>query len=91
VRSAGDLGWHLIVEGQAMAKIILGFGLVTSLAILFAIATIGAPATGGVTARISEPQQMAIATDGCSTEEVALDEGYGVSRKIIRRKCKDAE
>ena len=68
-----------------MAKVILVLGLVTGLA-MFAIAVIGAPAKGGSAA----PEQTAAAT-GCGVEEFALDEGYGISRKVLRRRCAVAE
>lgn len=68
-----------------MAKVILVLGLVTSFAI-FAIAVIGAPAKGGGAAR-----EQTAAASGCNFEEFALDEGYGVSRKVLRRRCAEAE
>jgi hypothetical protein len=64
-----------------MAKLIFSLGLITSLAI-FAIAIVGAPATGD--GRKNEPQKTASA---CTVEALPLDEGYGVSRTIIARKC----
>lgn len=73
------------IERQAMAKVILVLGLVTNLAI-FAIAVIGAPAKGG-----SADRERTAAASGCSVEEFALDEGYGVSRKALRRRCAVAE
>jgi hypothetical protein len=32
-----------------------------------------------------------VLANGCSIQEVALDEGYGVSRKVLRQVCSDAE
>lgn len=66
-----------------MSKLILGLGLVTSLAI-FAIALMGAPATSEDGAPKIVAQK---ATRACSVEEFSLDEGYGVSRKVERRAC----
>lgn len=66
-----------------MAKLIIGLGLATSLTI-FAIALFGASATGGSATRKNEPQKTAA---GCSVEELPLDEGYGVSRTLVRRTC----
>lgn len=66
-----------------MAKLIIGFGLATSLAI-FAIATFGVPATGDSAISKNEPPKTAA---GCSVEELPLDEGYGVSRTFVRRAC----
>lgn len=65
-----------------MGKIVLFLGLVTSAAI-FAIALIGAPATGGVAAR----EAQAATPIGCRAEEIAIDEGYGISRKISHMVC----
>lgn len=66
-----------------MGKIVLFLGLVTGAAI-FAIALIGAPAGSGVAAQ-------AAPAAGCHTEEIAVDEGYGVSRKIVRTICSESE
>ena len=32
-----------------------------------------------------------VLASGCSIQEVALDEGYGVSRKVLRQVCGDAD
>lgn len=69
-----------------MGKIVLFLGLITSAAI-FAIALIGAPAAGGVAAQ----EAQAAPAMGCHTEEIAVDEGYGVSRKIVHTICSDTE
>ncbi|MFZ0558742.1 MAG: hypothetical protein WAN31_01655 [Methylovirgula sp.] len=66
-----------------MAKLIFGLGLATSLAIL-AIATFGTPATSA-----RAPRDGATAAAGCSVEALPLDEGYGVSRTVLRRSCAD--
>ncbi len=65
-----------------MAKLVIGLGLVISLAI-FAIAMSGAPASIGAVR--STPAQRA--AQPCNVEEFALDEGYGVSRTVLRRSC----
>jgi len=69
-----------------MGKIVLFLGLVTSAAI-FAIALIGAPAGGSVAAR----EAAAVSAIGCHAEDIAVDEGYGVSRKISHTVCSGAE
>jgi hypothetical protein len=68
-----------------MAKLIVGLGFATSLAI-FAIAMLGASATGDDVARKNEAPKAASAA-GCTVEELPLDEGYGVSRTLVRRTC----
>jgi hypothetical protein len=37
-----------------------------------------------------EARETAAQADGCMTREVALDTGYGVSRKVSQRFCADA-
>jgi hypothetical protein len=68
-----------------MGKIVLLLGLVTGAAI-FAIALIGAPAGSGLAAR----EAQAASTIGCHAEEIAVDEGYGISRKISHTVCPPA-
>ncbi len=46
------------------------------------LAAAGMPHSGDVEAR-----ETAISPDGCMTREVALDQGYGVSRKVSQRVC----
>ena len=65
-----------------MAKLVITLGLATSLAI-FAIALLGASATGNDVARKYDPTTVV----GCTVEELPLDEGYGVSRTLVRRTC----
>jgi hypothetical protein len=36
-----------------------------------------------------EARESTIKTSPCHTEQVALDEGYGVSRFVTRRVCED--
>jgi hypothetical protein len=69
-----------------MGKIVLFLGLVTSAAI-FAVALIGAPGSGGVAAR----EAQAASATGCHTEEIAVDEGYGVTRKTSHLVCTGVE
>ncbi|MGH6818232.1 MAG: hypothetical protein ACREC1_05600 [Methylovirgula sp.] len=64
-----------------MAKLIFGLGLATSLAML-AIAMLGTPVTNE---RATDDSARAAA--GCSVEALPLDEGYGVSRTVLRRNC----
>ncbi|HEY5226681.1 MAG TPA: hypothetical protein VIJ06_07815 [Methylovirgula sp.] len=76
-----------------MAKVVFGLGFVISLAIL-AIAMTGEPSAGGVEAHESLMRDTAahtLAQAHCSTHEVALDEGYGVSRKVMQRTCPVAD
>jgi hypothetical protein len=70
-----------------MAKVVfvLGFGI--GLAIL-AIAMTGSPQASGVTA---PDVHAAMSAAHCSLHEVALDEGYGISRKVLQRVCPVAE
>lgn len=56
-------------------------GLATSLAVMFSAYT-GAPE-----ASVAEAQTTAAPSDGCVTREVALDEGYGVTRTEKRVFC----
>jgi hypothetical protein len=67
---------------SVIGKFVLFLGVVISAAI-FAIALIGAPAGGSLAAREVQP----VAAIGCHVEEFALDEGYGVTRKIDRHVC----
>jgi hypothetical protein len=50
------------------------------LAIVLAVASM--PQSGDVEAR-----ETVGSADGCTTREVALDEGYGVSRKVSQQIC----
>lgn len=72
-----------------MAKVVFGLGFAISLAIL-AIAMTGEPSVGGVEAQASLMRDSA-AHAHCSTREVSLDQGYGVSRKVVERTCPVAE
>lgn len=66
-----------------MAKLIfvLGFGI--GLAIL-AIAVTAGPQASTVAA---PDVHAAMSASHCSLREVALDEGYGISRKVLQRVC----
>jgi gas vesicle protein len=70
-----------------MGKIVLFLGVVIGAAI-FSIALIGAPASGSVA---REMPKSASAPANCHVEEVALDEGYGVSRRTTRTICGGVE
>lgn len=67
-----------------MAKVVfvLGFGI--GLAIL-AIAMTGSPQASGVMP--PDVHAAAMSAAHCSLHEVSLDEGYGVSRKVLQRVC----
>lgn len=64
-----------------MAKVVFALGIVIGLAILGIAVTTG-PESSGVEARAAS-----MTKGGCSLREVALDQGYGVSRKIVRKVC----
>ncbi len=51
---------------------------------MLAIAPISAPATSAHATR-----DGARAAPGCNIEALALDEGYGISRTVLRRGCAD--
>jgi hypothetical protein len=57
------------------------FGLVFSLALIFAV-YMGTPEAPG-----AEAQATAAPGEGCVAEKVALDEGYGVTRTETRIVC----
>ena len=74
-----------------MAKVIFALGLAISLAIL-AIAVTAGPRSSGVEARETnqpsgETRAAAMTKGSCSLRQVALDQGYGISRTIIRKVC----
>jgi hypothetical protein len=71
-----------------MGKIVLFLGVVIGAAI-FSIALIGAPSSGSVAGEM--PKSTTTASAGCHIEEFALDEGYGISRKMSRTVCGGAE
>ena len=72
-----------------MAKVIFVLGLGIGLAIL-AIAITAGPQSSGIAAPdFHEVAQAAPLTHAarCTFREVALDEGYGISRKVTERVC----
>ena len=68
-----------------MGKVVLFLGVVIGAAI-FSIALVGAPANGSAASEVQKSVQTG-ATSGCHVEEFALDEGYGVTRKMTRTVC----
>jgi hypothetical protein len=64
-----------------MIKTVGFLGIATGIA-LIAIALIGTQPSASVEAREDRPQ-----IEGCPLQEVALDEGYGVSRMVMRSIC----
>jgi hypothetical protein len=72
---------------MTIARFVSLLGLFIVCAIL-AIAIGGTPRSGDVEARESD---ASINAKNCHTEEIALDEGYGVSRKEVRRICSAAD
>ena len=78
------------IENARMAKIVFGLGFVISLAIL-AIAVTGEPSAGEVEAPASVMSAAALGKTHCATREVSLDEGYGISRKILQSTCPAAD
>jgi len=66
-----------------MARLISILGLFVGCAIL-AIAMAGSPRSSEIEAH---ENGASMRTENCRMEEVLLDEGYGVSRKELRRVC----
>ncbi len=64
-----------MIRTFAIFSCVVGF-----FAIVLAVASM--PQSGDVEAR-----ETAASVDGCTTREVALDEGYGVSRKVSQQVC----
>jgi hypothetical protein len=52
------------------------------MAFIIILTLASAPQSGDVLAK-----ETKFSDDGCTTRELALDEGYGVSRKISQRVC----
>ncbi|MEJ0051610.1 MAG: hypothetical protein WDN02_10460 [Methylovirgula sp.] len=72
-----------------MGRIVLFLGAVIGAAI-FAIALVGAPANGSAASEVQKSVQTN-AAGGCHIEEFALDEGYGITRKMTRTVCQGME
>ncbi len=68
-----------------MAKVVLGLGIMIGIALLSIAVTAGSQ-SGGVEARATS-----MTNHDCSMREVALDQGYGISRKIVRKVCSVTE
>lgn len=68
-----------------MAKIVFGLGIMISVALLAIAITAGPPSSA------VEAHAASVVNHDCSTREVALDQGYGISRKIVRKVCPVAE
>lgn len=71
-----------------MAKVVFALSFVIGFAIL-AIAATGQQSNGleasATDMHIEAP--AALASAHCTTREVSLDQGYGISRKIVQRIC----
>ncbi len=72
-----------------MGKVVLLLGVVIGAAI-FSIALVGAPANGSAASEMQPSAQVGAAA-GCHIEEFALDEGYGITRKMTRTVCSGVE
>jgi len=66
-----------------MVKIVSIFGGL--LVAAFVVLVIG----GGPQAQVERPLNP-ILRDGCTLQDVPLDEGYGVTRKVVQRVCTGA-
>jgi len=64
-----------MIKAVAIFSCFIGF-------LAFVLVISGMPQSGDVQAR-----ETVMSDDGCVTQEVALDEGYGVSRKLSQRVC----
>jgi hypothetical protein len=64
-----------MIRSFAIFSCVVGF-----LVIILAVAS--TPQSGDVEAR-----ETPASVDGCQTREVALDQGYGVSRKVSQQIC----
>jgi hypothetical protein len=72
---------------MTIARFVSLLGLFIVCAIL-AIAMGGTPRSGDLEARESD---AAVSAKNCHSEEIALDEGYGVTRREVRRICAAAD
>jgi hypothetical protein len=77
-----------------MGKLVFALSFIVGFAIL-AVAATGQHMNGLEAQATSDMHagdaHAAIASSHCATREVALDQGYGVSRKIIEKICPVAE
>ena len=71
----------IVTKRLAMIRMGLILGFIIDLALIFAAYT----ETQG--ASVAEAQASAAPTQGCVTREVALDQGYGVTRTETRAVC----
>lgn len=77
-----SFGWHVSENTLSLNKTFALFGIAVLAMIVFAtITTI--PTAGRLMARVHTPRLA------CHTEQVPLDQGYGVSRFVERRICDD--
>jgi hypothetical protein len=74
---------RMIWESLTMARLVSVLGLCVGCAIL-AIAMAGTPHSSEIEGHDTD---TSIRAENCRMEEVMLDEGYGVSRKELRRVC----
>ena len=73
----------MTLRNITMARLVSILGLFGGCAIV-AIAMAGTPRSGDVEAHENDTSAR---TENCHVEVVPLDEGYGVSRKELRRIC----
>ncbi len=75
-----------------MAKVVFALSFVIGFAILAVAAT--GQQSNGLEARATDMHVLeptSLASAHCTTREVSLDQGYGVSRKVVQRICPLAE
>jgi hypothetical protein len=77
-----------------MGKLVFALSFIVGFAIL-AIAATGEHSNGleaqATTDMHAAGAHAALASTHCATREIALDQGYGVSRKVIEKVCSVAE
>lgn len=75
-----------------MAKVVFALSFVIGFAIL-AVAATGQQSNGLQAQATTDPHSVtpALASAHCTTREISLDQGYGVSRKVVERVCPVAE
>ncbi|MGP0059189.1 MAG: hypothetical protein ACLPID_07890 [Beijerinckiaceae bacterium] len=77
----------MTLRSITMVRLVSILGLFVGCAIV-AIAMAGTPRSGDVEAHENDTSAR---TENCRVEEIPLDEGYGVSRKELRRICTTAD